>query len=58
MNFCQEKIALTPETKCLETLVVLVLAVCVVLANRDLFFSRDHIGKLAQGSFAARTGKR
>ena len=58
VNFCQEKIALTPETKCLETLVVLVLAVCVVLANRDLFFSRDHIGKLAQGSFAARTGKR
>ena len=49
VNFCQEKIALTPETKCIETLVMFALAAAVVLANRDLFFGRSHIGTLASG---------
>ena len=46
VNFAQEKIALTPETKCVETLVVAVAAVLIVLANRDLFFETRHIGNL------------
>lgn len=46
VNLAQEKIALTPETKCIETLVVVVAAVVIVLANRDLFFETRHIGNL------------
>ena len=46
VNFAQEKIAFTPETKCVETLVVAVAAVFIVLANRDLFFETRHIGNL------------
>ena len=46
VNFFQEKIALTPETKCIETAVITVAAVLVVLANRDLFFETRHVGGL------------
>lgn len=46
VNFFQEKIALTPETKCIETVVITVAAVLVVLANRDLFFETHHVGSL------------
>lgn len=46
VNFFQEKIALTPETKCVETVVITVAAVLVVLANRDLFFETRHVGRL------------
>lgn len=46
VNFFQEKIALTPETKCVETMVIAAAAVLVVLANRDLFFETRHVGRL------------
>lgn len=46
VNLAQEKIALMPETKCIETFVVVVAAVVIVLANRDMFFETRHIGKL------------
>lgn len=46
VNFMQERIALTPETKCVETLVVTVFAGIIVATNRDLFFEKRHIGKL------------
>ena len=46
INFMQEKIAMTPETKCVETIVVTIATVIIVLANRDMFFERDHIGRL------------
>lgn len=46
INFMQEKIAMTPETKCFETIVVTIATVIIVLANRDMFFERDHIGRL------------
>ena len=49
VNFYQEKIALTPETKCIETIVMFAFAAAVVLANRELFFGRSHIGTLAFG---------
>ncbi len=46
VNFMQEKIAMTPETKCVETLVVTAAAAVIVLANREMFFSTRHVGRL------------
>ncbi len=48
VNFLQEKIAMTPETKCVETIVVTVVAVILVIANRDMFFETRHVGKLLE----------
>ena len=48
VNFLQEKIAMTPETKCIETVVVTVVAALVVLANRDIFFETRHVGRLLE----------
>lgn len=46
VNTMQEKIAMTPKTKCFETIVVTVVAVIIVLTNKDMFFEKDHIGNL------------
>ena len=46
VNTMQEKIAMTPETKCLETIVLTGAAVLIVMTNKELFFERDHIGNL------------
>ena len=48
VNFMQEKIAMTPETKCVETIVVTVATAFIVLANKEMFFETDHIGKLPE----------
>ena len=48
VNFMQEKIAMTPETKCVETIVVTVAAAVIVLANKDLFFETRHVGRLLE----------
>lgn len=48
VNFFQEKIAMTPQTKCVETLVITAAAVIVVAKNRKLFFERDHVGRLLE----------
>ena len=37
---------MTPETKCVETIVVTAAAAVIVLANRDLFFGTRHVGRL------------
>lgn len=46
VNFFQEKIAMTPVTKCVETAVIAVVAVVLVLTNRELFFETAHVGNL------------
>ena len=46
VNFMQEKIALTPETECVETLVVTAATVIIVAANKDIFFETRHVGRL------------
>lgn len=46
VNTMQEKIAMTPQTKCLETLVITGAAALLVLTNKELFFEREHIGNL------------
>ncbi len=48
VNFMQEKIAMTPETKCVETLVVIAATVIIVLRNRDMFFETRHVGRLPE----------
>ena len=48
VNFLQEKIAMTPETKCVETIVVTVVAAIIVVANKDMFFETRHVGKLLE----------
>lgn len=46
VNTMQEKIAMTPQTKCVETIVVTLAAVLVVVTNKELFFEKEHIGNL------------
>ena len=46
VNFMQEKIAMTPETKCVETIVVTVAAAIIVIVYREMFFEKTHIGKV------------
>ena len=48
VNFMQEKIAMTPETKCVETIVVTVAAAVIVLANKEMFFEARHVGRLLE----------
>ena len=48
VNFLQEKIAMPPETKCVETIVVTVAAAVIVLANKDMFFETRHVGRLLE----------
>jgi len=48
VNFMQEKIAMTPETKCAETIVATIATIVIVLANKEMFFETDHVGKLPE----------
>ena len=48
VNFLQEKIAMTPETKCVETIVVTIATVIIVLVKKDLFFETKHVGRLLE----------
>ena len=57
VNFMQEKIAMTPETKCVETIVVIIATAVIVMRNRDMFFETRHVGRLLEdvsGTGAAR----
>ncbi len=48
VNFMQEKIAMTPETKCVETIIVIIATVIIVAANKDMFFETRHVGHLLE----------
>jgi len=54
VNFMQEKIAMTPETKCVETIVVTVATAIIVIANKDMFFETRHVGRLLESVSAER----
>ena len=54
VNFLQEKIAMTPETKCVETIVITLVAVIIVLVKKDMFFETRHVGRLLEYSTADR----
>lgn len=48
VNTMQEKIAMTPQTKCMETIVVFFAAALIVLTNKEMFFEKEHIGRLLE----------
>ncbi|HHU62218.1 MAG TPA: CPBP family intramembrane metalloprotease [Natronincola sp.] len=48
VNFLQENIAMTPETKCIQSLVIFAVAILIVALNRNMFFDRSHIGRLLE----------
>lgn len=48
VNFMQEKIAMTPVTKCVETIVVVIVTVIIVIAKKDMFFETRHVGRLLE----------
>lgn len=50
VNFMQEKIAMTPETKCVETIVITLVTVIIVIAKKDMFFETRHVGRLLEYS--------
>ena len=46
VNFLQEKIAMTQETKCVETIVITLVTVIIVIVKKDMFFETRHVGRL------------
>ena len=48
VNFMQEKIAMTPETKCVETIVVIIVTVILVVIKKEMFFETRHVGRLLE----------
>ena len=46
VNTIQEKVAMTPQTKCVETFVVFLAAALIVATNKEMFFEKKHIGNL------------
>ena len=48
LNVMQEKIAMTPETKCIETVFMALAAVVVVITNKEMFFETEHVGRLLE----------
>ena len=54
VNFMQEKIAMTQETKIVETFVITVVTVIIVVIKKDMFFETRHVGNLLEYSTAGR----
>lgn len=48
INIFQEKVNMTPETKCIETIFVIIAAALIVLTNKEMFFETKHIGNLLE----------
>jgi len=48
VNFMQEKIAMTPETKCVETVVITAVTMIIVMVKKDMFFETRHVGRLLE----------
>ena len=50
VNFMQEKIAMTQETKIVETVVITLVTVIIVIVKKDMFFETRHVGRLLEYS--------
>lgn len=46
VNFLQEQINMTQNTKCIETVVMMIVAAIIVICNKDAFFEKRHIGNI------------
>ena len=53
VNFMQEKIAMTQETKIVETVVITIVTVIIVVIKKDMFFEKRHVGRLLEYSTAS-----
>ena len=47
----QEKINMTPETKCIETVFIAIAAIFVVLTNKEMFFETKQVGNLLEEQY-------
>ena len=48
INIMQEKINMTPETKCIQTIFVVIAALIIVTTNKEMFFETKHVGNLLE----------
>lgn len=48
INVMQEKINMTPETKCIQTIFVVIAAIIIVVINKEMFFETQHVGNLLE----------
>ena len=48
INIMQEKINMTPETKCIQTSFVVIAAIIIVIINKEIFFETKHVGNLLE----------
>lgn len=48
INIMQEKINMTPETKCIQTIFVVIAVIIIVVINREMFFETKHVGNLLE----------
>lgn len=46
VNFLQEQINLSQNTKCIESVLILLLSVILVAINKDMFFEKRHVGNI------------
>lgn len=48
INIMQEKINMTPETKCIQIIFVVIAAIIIVVINKEMFFETQHVGNLLE----------
>ena len=48
INIMQEKINMTPETKCIQTIFVAIAAIIIVVIDKEMFFETKHVGNLLE----------
>ena len=48
INIMQEKINMTPEKKCIQTIFVVIAAIIIVVINKEMFFETQHVGNLLE----------
>ena len=48
INIMQEKINMIPETKCIQTIFVVIAAIIIVVINKEMFFETKHVGNLLE----------
>ena len=48
INNMQEKINMTPETKCIQTIFIVIAAIIIVVINKEMFFETKHVGNLLE----------
>ena len=43
INMSQEMLTITQQTKCIETIVLTVVAIAIIVIDKELFFSKKHL---------------